>query len=484
MKRTNKNINLFLTGGLVSLILTLLFAFGLGCGEQPDLPSNVNVRVGDFGANDTSFVRVRPDWDASNGYTWNLPSDIQVGRDGLIYVVDYTADSGRVVQMTRSGSVVRNNLFESIADTTRKIFGIGQDSKLQLYMVNGTDKIYAWNQVHSLNTIKEIYQLVILEHLETGEIDTVDLLSTPVWHLDPSYLEDYYPIEIISTSHPDSIRQITEGYVFYSDTTSLSGAQFTDVSSGVDYSSNVYVTDRNSDRIIELTAMPVRIVEFSDGNLGFTFTGVYNFNQVVGFGQGQGSTNNPTSIVNESAGGSNTAVYFTQTSGNFLVQRVYGVGSNWFFDLAATPEGEPEVLHLNYFGSPHAIAVGEKDSRGLGLFYIADSTQNRVPAFHPNGFLFREVAAEERLIDLQTGQDLASIIEAGSLDFNQALNPDLSYDFIAENDTTISLYLPILNGPKGVATIEGVVFIADTGNNRILRFQRTDSDSYIPNEGD
>ena len=59
---------------------------------------------------------------------------------------------------------------------------------------------------------------------------------------------------------------------------------------------------------------------------------------------------------------------------------------------------------------------------------------------------------------------------------------DLDLFFAA--DTTVEVLFPILDGPKGVATREGVVYIADSGNNRILRFLRSDSNTYLPENPD
>ncbi len=520
-----------------SVIVLLILG---GCGEQPDLPVNVNVRPEDFGANDTSFVRINPDWNAAHGYAWTQPSDIQVGRDGLLYVVDQSPVdvhvNGRVVQVNRRGTLLRTGLFASAADTASQILGIGQDSKLNLYMVNGTDVIYAWNQYVEQVGIQSLVQGIIIQYDSTGEIDTLDN-ATPLFEQFAQLDMEYEVIDVITTNDPDSLAPLTNEYAFYRDTTRV-GTEFTDIDGGVEYSGLIYAADRNRDRIIGISVAPLRAMILNNGELALTYYGIYAF-MVVSFGQGQASTNNPTCVVSENLG-NQTAVYFTQTAGNFLVQKVKGAGEEWFFDIVATPEGEPEVITLNYFGAPHAIAIGERDERGLGLFYVADSLQNRVIAFRPNGFFFREVAAEEQLVDLEAGEWLEDVLTEMGLEYHPEMNRDLGddcaaavevslpvnagemiedaleavneaeyggelvyltdlidaelHDWVAVSDTildltfgraqTVRVRFPVLDRPQGVATLEGVVYIADTGNDRVLRYRRTDSTSYLPDEGD
>ncbi len=518
-----------------------LLAAGLlllaGCGEHPALPTSVVTRPEDFGASDTTFLRIGPDWDAAAGYTWTRPGDIQMGRDGLLYIVDNSPvgshTNGRVVQMSRDGSVLRDDLFAAVADTTRPPRGIGQDSKMNLYMVNGDSVVYAWSQMADHFGVSELVQSMTVIYPSSGEQEVIDL-TQPLYTY-PDLLDSLaqgaaYVVDMTSTTDPDSLAPYSREYVFYRDS-SRPGSEFTDVDGGVDRSGTLFLADQRNDRIISVRVSFSRLLILGDGSAYFTFEGQY-LDQVVTFGQGQASTNNPTGLASRS-GGTTQEVFFTQTGGNFLVQKVFGGAGTWFF--AFTPnEGDPEpqeVLQLGYFSAPTAIAVGESDQLGLGLFYVADSLQNRVAAFYPDGNFFREAAAEEVLVDVGAGDSLGTTLadlgiafnagmnptlegyvaadsadlavdslqsieeaagEAG-LVFDETLNPDLA-GFVAPADTVISLLvpaaktvkvlLPILSEPMGVATYEGVVYISDTGNDRILRFRRSDSAGNLPNEGE
>ncbi len=517
--------------------LALLLFAGLafvGCGEHPALPTAIENKVEDFGANDTSFVRISPDWDAANGYTWTNPTDILIGPDGFVYVVDFTevdgGSNGRVVQLTTTGSVVRNSLFTSVTDTSNGPRGIGQDTKLNLYMVNGTDKIYCWNQYVAQVGVQELVQTITLANPETEDTIRIDNTQPLYLQLGGANTADYIVVDYTSTTEPDSLTPLTAPYLFYVDHTyavgTLTKPKIVDIAGGAANSNKLYYADEQDDRIVEINVLPSRILLLNNGVTFYAYVGTPSA-VAVGAGQGQGSVNSPTSLVTQ-GGASSTSILFSQTAGNFRVQRVSGAGSNWHFDIAVTEAGEPELLMLDYFDKPMSVAVGERDARGLGLIYVADQAQNRVTAFFPSGFKFREVAIEPEFIDLQAGQSLDDYLAQRGDELDAVLNPDL-VDFYAARDTPVSLdsaqslvsillsmgisysdlldppvgetYIapqdttfdlsvaadstvkvlwPILDGPAGVATAEGVVYISDTGNNRLLRYIRTDANTYLP----
>ncbi|MBZ0265304.1 hypothetical protein K8I28_11600 [bacterium] len=522
--------------GVVLLALVLL----AGCGEYSDLPANINTRPEDFGANDTSFVRIGPDWDNANGYNWTHPGDIQIGRDGLLYLIDEGGNNGRVLQMRRDGQVLNSNLFESVLDTSQPPGGIGQDSRLNLYMVNNTSNVYLWNQYVALHGIRHVFKDFEVLNTETNDtlIWTWEQVSVEVENPNSPYVLIGSSIE----DHPDTLSKYESPYVVYSDTLK-NGAQFTDVDGGVDGKGVIFLVDKyndpdatrqnphKDDRIISLNVVRKQLIELNNGELYYIYHGEFN-QKVLGVGQGEGSTQDPTSITSEPLGTDQALLYFCNSTGVIRVQRVKGNDDYWNYDFNDSPEGRPEVRQDYYFNTPKAIAVGERDQLGLGLFYVADSLQNRVAAFHPNGFLFREVAAASEIIELQPGDTLRNrmnelnltfhpelngsiaadsvaripecfdlvqgdiilrIVEDEGYSWDQILNPPVSPDFTAAGDTTIcldmgiilnlSIQFPILNGPSGVATLGGVVYISDTMNNRILRYKRSNADSYLPDEG-
>jgi hypothetical protein len=524
-------------GYLIGFALIAALLMAVGCGDHWDLPTSVQNRIEDFGANDTSFVRLTPDWDAGHGYTWTSPTDILVGRDGHIFVIDHTEvdgyTGGRVVEMTNNGSFVRDDLFAEIADTSSAPVGIGQDSKLNLFMVNGSDSVFVWNQYVALNGVESVMDSMLLRDPDT-ETEYMFYGDRPIWEqgAELGEVENLETVDIWWGEDPDLVASVQAPYVFYIDSSYAVGVtirpEFTDVTGGIDRSGKVYLSDQRDDRIIQVSVLPDKLIFLESGEATYTYTGEFD-NVVIGAGQGQGAVNNATSLVTQDRGGS-TAILFAQTNGNFLVQRISGSGENWYYDISPAGGGVPELQVLEYFGQPSAIDVGEQDSRGLGLIYVADQMQDRVTAFFSSGFQFREVAVDEILFDLNAGESLDEVLAVSELTVDEVLNPEL-VDFVAARewtvemdsseilltylteagvayselvdpavpqsyvagrdttltlsvgvDTSVTVSFPILDAPQGVATSEGVVYISDTGNNRLLRFVRTDANTYLPED--
>jgi len=535
--KSNRNTELkSIRAGVVLAILFAAAVLPWGCGEHPSLPTAIE--TGDnFGANDTSFVRISPDWDAANGYTWTAPSDILVGMDGYLYVVDETEvnghTNGRVVQLDATGSIIRDDIFATVTDTTGGISGIGQDTKLNLFMVDGTENVYCWNQYAAQTGVEALVQSITLEDVTTGNTYIVDNTAPLYSQLAGVGAESLVVVDYSVTTDPDSLAAILEPYLFFKGYYGASASktpEYTDVAGGPSSSSLIYLTDKQDDRLISVMALLNRMIFLENGDVFYTYTSM-EYGSVVGSGQGQGSANTPTSLVVKGTS-SSTQIIFCQTAGNFRVQRLAGVGSTWYYDLSQDGDVTPALLTLDYFSAPMAVAVGESDELGLGLIYVADVNQSRVTSFFANGKFFREVGVQSHLIDLTGGQSLDSVLAVDGETLDEVLNPSL-VDFIAVNeftleldslqtllnglsgldisyydlldppvaqnyiasvdtslfltaavDTTVKVYTSILDGPTGVATAKGVVFISDTNNNRILRYIRTDANTYLPDTGE
>ncbi|MEK7728715.1 MAG: hypothetical protein AAB354_09900 [candidate division KSB1 bacterium] len=116
------------------------------CGvEKFPLPQEQNTNQGNTAVSDTTYLQLRPVWNAATGYDLKAPHDILVGREPLIYLAD--TDNHRILMLDLAGNILGSSqrLEHPVALT--------QDSKLNLLVVTDSNKIYRLNLVAAQHRI-------------------------------------------------------------------------------------------------------------------------------------------------------------------------------------------------------------------------------------------------------------------------------------------------------------------------------------------
>ena len=201
------------------------------------------------------------------------------------------------------------------------------------------------------------------------------------------------------------------------------GAQFYGVAAGPARTDVLYVTDVAKNKILQLQIFPSGVVKLKDDTILPTYS-VTLLKIVATHGSGAGTVDDPRGITTDENGD----IYFTQLGANFLVQKLSGRTFTSVFDLNQHP-----IMDLGRFGGPFDVALDESNS-----IFVADTDFNRVLKFNAQG----------RKVDL-------GIKGLGVANFSR---------------------------PKGIDVSEGIVYVADTGNNRIERFQLSISEEDIPDQ--
>ncbi len=137
-------------------IATIIFIFGCG-GERFPLPQQPEGFPTQSVVSDTSYIQIKPDWDLLNGYNFNQPKDILLGREPLIYVADTGND--RILMLDLSGNLIGQSL------PIENPIALTQDSKMRLLIMNNTNKIYRIDLVsynHQISTapVEIVYEEV------------------------------------------------------------------------------------------------------------------------------------------------------------------------------------------------------------------------------------------------------------------------------------------------------------------------------------
>ncbi|MCF7840192.1 MAG: hypothetical protein K9N22_05385, partial [Candidatus Marinimicrobia bacterium] len=164
-------------------------------------------------------------------------------------------------------------------------------------------------------------------------------------------------------------------------------------------------------------------------------------------GTGNGTVNDPKGMTVDAEGG----LYYAQWGEIFGVHKI---GGSTVFDLGVNP-----IMDLNRFAQPSDVAVD-----AMGNIYVADTDHHQIQQFTRNGDFNFYVGVSKVRID-------TTLIDSTLSDTGWVFT---------EMDTIVEKYsADILNQPRGVAVdANGVVYIADTGNDRIMRFKLSTDFDY------
>ncbi len=291
-----------------------------------------------FGANDTSYLRLSPDWDAAEvGYTFMAPTDITIGRDGYIFVTDQ--GNNEVVVMDKSGRLQTHSGLDGI-DQIEHPVGISIDSKLNVFIVNGSNKIYVWNQYINYAKVDSMLTHVILKDTVTNEIRQFSFPEARTVLDDSSY--HYVIIDYRFTGDSIVLESLTKVSVFYEDKNRE--AQFTGISAASFGKNYIYAVDAGVNRIVQIDVVPNGMVLLEDGWVNYIYIGAYN-RTIASYGSGAGTVDSPTAITVDDDGN----IYFSQIGGNFLVQKLSSKDFNSVFTLNEHPimnlTDPPQFVH-------------------------------------------------------------------------------------------------------------------------------------------
>ena len=317
--------------------MIILIFISFGCGDKMALPP-VSGSPESFGANDTSYIHLEPDWNASfMGYfaaNPMKPVDIAIGADSYIFIADQ--GNNKIFAVTESGQLVTTGNMFGISNVTDPL-AIDIDPKLNLLIVNGTNKIFVWNQFINIAGITG----VALDTTDSGGFN---------------FNQDQSVIDSVLNVH-----------TFYSDPNE--NASFQGVTFGPPGDNTVFVTDKTDNRILRLNIVISAAVRLTRGEIYPLFSGVYT-DDIASFGSGAGTVDNPRAITSDGEGN----LYFTQLGGNFFVQKLNKTGS--IFSAAYTLYEDP-IMDLNRFLGPIDIALGENDA----IFVVDTPDSGRVSKF-------------------------------------------------------------------------------------------------------
>ncbi|MFL2983248.1 MAG: hypothetical protein ACJZ12_02535 [Candidatus Neomarinimicrobiota bacterium] len=380
-------------------IFFLCFIF-TSCIDRFEIPLDIESQnTSQFGAGDTTFLELSPQWDSSYGL--DQPEEISVSQDGRIFVADKGNNS--ILVFDQNGN--RPSGFELLSDLVDfdenliSPIDVDVDRKMNVFFIDGSQKIFNWNQYWNEIGINKISASATFLHIQTG-VDTIAFAGTDIWF---SLLNngDWAISEGTMTTNQVLIDSLIQPHIFYDgedemnvylDTYYQSDvSQFTGLTAPADDENMIFLTDNyggqnNQYRIIQVDFKRSLILELKSGDLVWAYTGQFG-GTVKGFGTGAGTVNQPLSIDVDYQGN----LYYTQIGDYFPVHMIY---PNLSGDFAVYTSGfQPEaddIMNPILFSNPVDIAVDQNKN-----IYVVDNIKAHVTVFDSKGAYFKKAGYEQ-----------------------------------------------------------------------------------------
>ncbi len=429
-------------------VLLLVLAI-TGCGIKVDLPTETTEFNPVFGAGDTSYIRISPDWDVSNGFAFASPWDIVIGADGYVFVSDH--DQATIHVISATGEEVINDDFgnhfgalSNLIDATGASISpqaIHQDQRLNLFIADSSNRLMVWNQYLNNVGVDSMATRVRLKSpagnlLWVMGFDSINALQQQNWTIDSIGWSDenldYWLAPRAFWDASDSLEAIKVARYFIDPV----NIHVTGVSS---FGDQCFVADANSNAILQLQYVPVALLVTGAGDRILVYGGKIA-GRAVSPGTGNGTVNDPRGMTH----GKDGALFYTQWGENFSVHKVGGSSG---FEY-----GEDDIMEIERYDMASDVSLDV-----LGNIYIADTGHDRIQQFNPSGRFTYNIGMNRVLVD----SSYIDSILVGS-----------EYEYI-NRDTTYQVEIAdILDGPSSVAVdANGIVYIADTRHQRVMRYR-------------
>ena len=416
-----------------STVLLSMYIFFLcllvssGCIEKMELPSEINTNEVEFSAGDTTYLILSPIWDESYGF--QSPIEISIAQDGHIFIADSAANS--IFVLEQDGDIASGfNDLDSIVLGDEEItpIDVDIDQKMNIFFIDGSQRIYCWNQYWNDVGIDSI-----LVDLEWKKMDVLfDSLLNPHVFFDGENPAHNFTDEYFETEK----------------------SKFSGLSAPGDNSDFIYVTDTYHNRIIRIDFYKTYYLKLSTGEEIWAYEGHFGKN-VTEYGTGAGFVNQPLSIDVDKDGD----IYYSQSGDFFSLHQIQPdeAGDYIQYYFAVEWEGN-DIMDTTNFPFPEDIAVDQNQ-----MVYVANTDAQEIQVFNSHGEFFKKAGVESTTIDSLTW-------ESWDVQGTDTLLIDTLFTETGE------FYKVDIKGalekPRAVTVdSRGVIYICDTPSSRILRYR-------------
>ena len=422
-----------------------------GCLEKMPLPSDINVNT-EFVAGDTTYLLVNPIWDDTYGFI--TPIEISIAPDGHVFIADSAAKS--IFVLDQSGNMLNGYSslmnMNDIADTIIYPIDIDIDQKMNVFFIDGSNRIYRWNQYWNKIGIESYASFATFLNPSTG--DTIRRSNNSIQWFELINHPDYIMIEVEWSNNQSMIDSISLPHVFFEGSWSRNVFAdlyyesdknlFSGISTTLGNDNFMFAQDHYHNRIIKILMERSQYIKLVNGEEVWVHSGTFE-QTVVSEGTGAGTVNAPLGIDIDYAGN----LYYSQGGEFFSIHKVKPVVTGAYTVYqSAFQEGTNEIMDLFRFTLPADVAVDLNQN-----IYVANTEDQEIQVFDYNGKFFRKAGVDEITIDT------TMYVEYGSQ--------------LVEIDTFIVKELKgFITSPQAITVDKrGVIYICDTPSSRVLRYR-------------
>ena len=442
-----------------SKILILFLLSLTACIDTMDLPTMPET-IGVINQGAENYIEILPRWDKNILGTSNF-NDLFIAQDGRLFIADSSMSSIHVYRESGQKADAIYDILKNPIINNKIIHptSVCVNSKFMVFFSDGQNKIYAWNYLlaHS-----EVVAIIDSFDITNGE-EIKTITPKQIFQMDSSY-------SIIEGSEQinnsvEAIEELSKLYTFY-DPSDMINREINAVYADVDKefisiapgekkymplppeeyeSSHIFATDRKNNRIVKINLVLDKLVVLENGDVLFTYNkGIFD-SFVASPGTGIGTVSKPTGLTSDKNGD----IFYSQLGDYFSVHRLSGTDFSSIYTL-----GDHDIMDLDQFSSAMDLTIDDN-----GSIFVVDSSLRLVKKFNPNGSFATLLAVEKTWVKQQ---DTIFTIVGNDTTINYK---DILVQYIEAN---------ILNHPTVITEYNGVVYIGDTGNNRILRYTLAD----------
>ncbi len=453
----NNNIRYFFL--LTALVLT-------SCIETMDLPTTSQEGPSGITEDKDAWVEITPRW-SFNDLNINNVRDIASASDGRLYLTDPLSQKIAVVRVSGEYETGIYDKLKNLSFKDRLLspHSVAVDDRYIVYFTDRSDTVFAWFQYLNMEDIEGIvtsfdYRVgdeIVTEDPYIGEFDEnyERLEHSEVLNTDQTLIDSLIQIVPIYASGAQDNRVATidpvDGDILGNNPVYANlPKSFTGIADEKVETRHIAVMDSLNNKLINFKLVPTYLLKLNNGFFIWHYKGVYD-NVLASDGTGAGTISRPVSLYSDATGN----LLYTQFGDYFGFHKLRAGSYTSAFNY-----GVDDIMDLDRFESPMDAVTGDD-----GSIFVLDSIQNTVLKFSPTGSYQKDIAVREEWIKRT---------DTTWIDQEMVLKDTLVQ--ITFND--------LMKSPRALAFYKEVLYISDNGNQRILRFKRTEAGIEDPNPYD